>query len=535
MARTRTYLLCILAILLAADARVHTQSPPAVFSGYETRITSDPGDQYDPAIAGDVVVFTDYRSSNTDVYYVDLSAMLEKPVVVAPGNQELTCTSAGRIVFTDYRSADVALFETTTSTTRNLTAADKNALGRGFNSVDPAIDGDLVAWEDDRDGNMELYAMNVATNEERRITNTPEVDEKPSVSGSRIVWQRCPMAGGNCDIWLYDWGTGAATAITETPAGDERQAHIRGDHIVYQGLRGGDLDLYLYDLSTNLERRLPLSGDQANPHVSGDNVAFDDLSGGVYHVKLWHLPTDDVFAVTTGTAGQYLNGIDGNRVVYTDDRNGDLDVYMFTFTIESAGDTTPPAIAITPSCPAALALGASFTVDVLVTDEGSGVKTQTVSNGALALDTSTVGAHLLTIDASDNAGNLGSNGCSYAVVYDFAGAGGFASPIADQPAVNSAKAGSAVPVKFQLPDGHGGFVSDLAAVASITFGQVADFASAPDSEVEATAGASGLRYDAAAQQFVFTWKTDKTMAGRSYVLVLSLNDGTEYDANFKLK
>ncbi|NIQ01783.1 MAG: hypothetical protein GWO19_15370, partial [Nitrospinaceae bacterium] len=38
-----------------------------------------------------------------------------------------------------------------------------------------------------------------------------------------------------------------------------------------------------------------------------------------------------------------------------------------------------------------------------------------------------------------------------------------------------------------------------------------------------TAGESGLRYDAADDQFVFDWKTDKAMGGQCYELVLSLS------------
>lgn len=239
----------------------------------------------------------------------------------------------------------------------------------------------------------------------------------------------------------------------------------------------------------------------------------------------------------SATATQVDPEIDGNRIAYTAGYGSsdlDPDIYMFTFTLTP--DTTPPTIALTPACPATLTLGSSFVVDVTVTDEESGVATQSVPNGLLALDTASVGSHRLTIHATDHVGNTATASCTYGVIYDFAGAGGFSAPVADQPAINTATAGRAVPVKWQLPDGDGGYISDLAAVTSITAGEVADFGAAPDTETEAgTAGASGLRYDAVAQQFIFTWKTDRAMAGRSYVLVLRLNDGMAYYANFTLR
>ncbi len=40
-----------------------------------------------------------------------------------------------------------------------------------------------------------------------------------------------------------------------------------------------------------------------------------------------------MFDVTSGTSRQNLNDIDGNHIVYTDNRNGNLDIYMTTFKV----------------------------------------------------------------------------------------------------------------------------------------------------------------------------------------------------------
>lgn len=310
----------------------------ATFSGYETRVTTNTGDQYDPAISGNLVVFTDYRAADTDVWYHDLATGVERPVSTAPGYQELTDVSGGLIVYTDYSTSDVFVFDTADGTSRNLSASS------GSNSIDPAVSQGLVAWTDDRDGNSEIYARNLASGEERRVTTSPEADEKPAVGGKVIAWQRC-SAAGSCDIWSYDWATGTTTQVTATADGDERHPDVSGSALVYQGMRGGEQDVYRYDLAARAEARLDLAGAQVNPNVSGDFVAFEDLSEGIYHIKLWHLPTGTVFQVTRGTSGQYLNDIDGNRVVYTDDRAGQLDIYLYTFTA-----TFPPPPPPTEQC-----------------------------------------------------------------------------------------------------------------------------------------------------------------------------------------
>jgi beta propeller repeat protein len=398
--RTRIPVVVVAGFLAMANAAT---AQSIIITGHETRVTADPGDQYDPSFSGNLVVFTDYRAADTDVYYVDLNTLAEQTVIHAPGNQELTGVSNGRVVYTDYRSADVVLFYTTNGTTQNLTAPDKEAIGHPFNSVDPAISGSLVAWQDSRDGNMEIYAKTVDTGEERRVSDSLDTDARPSVSGTVIVWQRC-AAGSTCDIWSYDWGTGVTTQITDTPAFDERNPRISGQKVVYQEDGGSDSDIAEYDLATGTEEHLVLPGEQANPHVSGEFVSYDDLSEGLYHIGLWHPPTGDHFPLTVGPSGQYLNDIDGHRVVYTDDRNGDLEIYMYEFEV-SGVDTVPPVIAgatdvtVDATSPA----GAHVVLNVTVTDDIDPAPTLTCTSPLDA--TFPIGDTAVSCAAADASGN----------------------------------------------------------------------------------------------------------------------------------
>ncbi len=103
--------------------------------------------------------------------------------------------------------------------------------------------------------------------------------------------------------------------------------------------------------------------------------------------------------------------------------------------------------------------------------------------------------------------------------------------------MNTAKAGSTIPVKFQLPDGQDGFLSDLSAVASLQAQQVScgDFTYSPSDPVEevATPGSSGLSWDNG--QYQYNWNTAKTQKGKCYVFILTLNDDSVYYANFSLR
>lgn len=113
--------------------------------------------------------------------------------------------------------------------------------------------------------------------------------------------------------------------------------------------------------------------------------------------------------------------------------------------------------------------------------------------------------------------------------YDFTG---FFQPVDNPPTLNSAKAGSAIPVKFSLAGNQG---LSVFAAGYPALGQQACETGAPVDAIEqtATAGSSGLSYDAATDTYTYVWKTSKSWAGTCRQLVVRFIDGSEYVATFK--
>jgi len=112
---------------------------------------------------------------------------------------------------------------------------------------------------------------------------------------------------------------------------------------------------------------------------------------------------------------------------------------------------------------------------------------------------------------------------------------GFAAPIRALPEVNAAKAGSAIPVKYGLTDSLGGEISDLNSFVSLqTAPASCDGTQAGELEPAEAAGATTIRYDSTANQFIFNWKTDKSWTG-CRVLELTLGDGTKHTAVFEFR
>jgi hypothetical protein len=300
---------------------------------------------------------------------------------------------------------------------------------------------------------------------------------------------------------------------------------------------GGQVSLFQVTLIT--------TGDSPTILVTGGNVTL--RSSTVQGTTSY---SDAAIAVTGGTVDLGTAASPGNNTINAGN-SGQLvqnttstPITAVGNTFESGGTVLPaPTLSFATLAssvnPAAInqsvtltatvrANGTSSTPTGTVTFVDSSANTMlgcvTLSNGTATLTVSTLAAgnHAIQARYSGDATFLPSLGSvTQSVQYKF---GGFLAPLNSNIALATNRT---VPIKFQLTDANGKFITTLSAVTSL---QVLN---GRGQNVLTNAGSTALRYDSTVNQYIANWQTKGLSAG-SYTITLALADGTMYTKSVTL-
>ena len=200
-----------------------------------------------PAIDGNLVVWEDYR--NDPDHMVSANDFLE---------------DNADIYICDLRD--------TTGTDNHYVIAHPLCTAPGP-QLSPRISGNLVVWEDWRDGSQaDIYAYDLTVDSdgdgipnwkesvrpnpdpaEIRLTATPWSEMYPDVSGRKVVWLDTERlyqgTARTIDVYALDLDTLLETPVATDPPALRDHARISGDQVVWHDFRGGQSDVYWANLS----------------------------------------------------------------------------------------------------------------------------------------------------------------------------------------------------------------------------------------------------------------------------------------------
>ncbi len=195
-----------------------------------------------------------------------------------------------------------------------------------YNQFFPSIYGDKVVYQDDRNGNYDIYMYDLSTKIETPISTKPFNQRIPSIYGNVVVWR--DERNGNYDIYMYDIPTRIEKRITSD--NDGLFPDIYGNKIVYYDIRNGDWDIYLYDILTGVETRITSNIDaQHNPDIYENKIVWEDYRNGGPDIYMYDISTGIEKRITTDNGYQFSSSIYGDKIVWQDDRNGNYDIYMY--------------------------------------------------------------------------------------------------------------------------------------------------------------------------------------------------------------
>lgn len=191
-----------------ASARI---SPPAIYKNWVVWSQAD--------VSGRLPSRIGWDSLNWDVYSLNLDNGEIKKITFEIHDQILPRIYGDTIVWLDNRNAayDIYAFDLTTGQEKRITTSSS------VQDDSLSISGNFVVWTDNRNAvwnkpthggnepnyNNEIYACDLTQGTERRITNYSGNDHYPSIDGTRVVWHR-QIAYGKGDVYSYDLAGNAA-------------------------------------------------------------------------------------------------------------------------------------------------------------------------------------------------------------------------------------------------------------------------------------------------------------------------------------
>ena len=112
----------------------------------------------------------------------------------------------------------------------------------GKSAQEPAISGAVIVWQDNRNGDWDIYGYDLEAKEEMEICRAPGDQEAPAIDGETVVWQ--DNRNGDWDIYGYDLNTKKVFAVCEGK-GDQTEPDVCTDVVVWTDTRDGNKNIYM--------------------------------------------------------------------------------------------------------------------------------------------------------------------------------------------------------------------------------------------------------------------------------------------------
>lgn len=244
-----------------------------------------------------------------------------------PGNKLNPVISLNQVAWFDENTSSVHLHNLLTG---NTTVISDEASRPLMLSDELAISGDYVVWTaENPQGETSIYLYEISSGTLQQVANETGRPGLPGVSENYVVWVAGDELG---DVYVYDIANG-----TTMPATMDRYLQLWPDTaaetFIWADNETDDGDLDIAVAVPGMDRIMLLggAGEDVYPDISsdGNRVAWIKSLNIQTAVYLYDLTTDNTTLVTGESGEPDAVAVDGDYVVYSDWRNGNLDLYVY--------------------------------------------------------------------------------------------------------------------------------------------------------------------------------------------------------------
>lgn len=336
------------------SARATTQ---VSLAGTVVPVATAAGDQTDPHVSGDWVVYTDFSagSSSGRIHYHNVVTGFDAAIPnLEGGGDSLSDINGTTVVYIHIAAGRHAVYSFDIATGGAPVELDPQPAS---NRREAAVGDRTVAWQDFGFTALvspEIVVYDLDTHVMTRLTDDALYDRDPQVSadGNTVTWAKCTSIAGGCEVWnaVRTGSTWMASPLT-TGGTESSLPDTDGSTVVYDRELGFDeSDIVWQPVGGGLERQLTLPSMQQNPSISGGVVTFENYdptaSTPNFDIYAYDLATDRLIRLTDTPQDESLNDVwaasDGTlTVVYSRfEATGDENVYTETVTLPSTASLT---------------------------------------------------------------------------------------------------------------------------------------------------------------------------------------------------